>query len=87
MNMECLRELYKKIDKDGLSQEQLDMYNKANELLKIDDLFFKIDLASAVGLLSFLGIPDDKIKEAYFQLISFKEFKNNTNKQYDLYER
>ena len=87
MNMECLRELYKKIDKDGLSQEQLDMYNKANELLKIDDLFFKIDLASAVGLLSFLGIPDDKIKEAYFRLISFKEFKTNTNKQYDLYER
>ena len=35
--MEYLRGLYKKIDKEGLSQEQLDMYNKANELLKIDD--------------------------------------------------
>ena len=63
------------------------MYNKAAELLKIDDLFFKIDLASAVGLLSFLGIPDDKIKEVYLQLISFKEYKSTNDKQYNLYER
>ena len=66
---------------------ELDMYNKAAELLKIDDLFFKIDLASAVGLLSFLGIPDDKIKEVYLQLISFKEYKSTNDKQYNLYER
>lgn len=87
MNMNYLRELYKKINKNTLSQEQLDMYNKAAELLKIDDLFFKIDLASAVGLLSFLGIPDDKIKEVYLQLISFKEYKSTNDKQYNLYER
>lgn len=87
MNMNYLRELYKKINKNILSQEQLDMYNKAAELLKIDDLFFKIDLASAVGLLSFLGIPDDKIKEVYLQLISFKEYKSTYDKQYNLYER
>ena len=87
MNMNYLRELYKKINKNILSQEQLDMYNKAAELLKIDDLFFKIDLASAVGLLSFLGIPDDKIKEVYLQLISFKEYKSTNDKQYILYER
>lgn len=87
MNMNYLRELYKKINKNILSQEQLDMYNKAAELLKIDDLFFKIDLASAVGLLSFLGIPDDKIKEVYLQLISFKEYKSTNDKQYNLYER
>ena len=48
---------------------------------------FKIDLASAVGLLSFLGIPDDKIKEVYLQLISFKEYKSTNDKQYNLYER
>lgn len=56
------------------------MYNKTEKLLKIDDLFFKIDLSFSVVLLSFLGIPDDKIKEIYFQLISFKElrvFKKN----------
>lgn len=87
MNMNYLRELYKKINKNILSQEQLDMYNKAAELLKIDDLFFKIDLASAVGLLSFLEIPDDKIKEVYLQLISFKEYKSTNDKQYNLYER
>ncbi len=87
MNINYLRELYKKINKNILSQEQLDMYNKAAELLKIDDLFFKIDLASAVGLLSFLGIPDDKIKEVYLQLISFKEYKSTNDKQYNLYER
>ena len=87
MNMNYLRELYKKINKNILSQEQLDMYNKAAELLKIDDLFFKIDLASAVGLLSFLGISDDKIKEVYLQLISFKEYKSTNDKQYNLYER
>lgn len=87
MNMNYLRELYKKINKNILSQEQLDMYNKAAELLKIDNLFFKIDLASAVGLLSFLGIPDDKIKEVYLQLISFKEYKSTNDKQYNLYER
>lgn len=87
MNMNYLRELYKKINKNTLSQEQLDMYNKAAELLKIDDLFFKMDLASAVGLLSFLGIPDDKIKEVYLQLISFKEYKSTNDKQYNLYER
>ncbi len=87
MNMNYLRELYKKINKNTLSQEQLDMYNKAAELLKIDDLFFKMDLASAVGLLSFLGIPDDKIKEVYLLLISFKEYKSTNDKQYNLYER
>ena len=87
MNMNYLRELYKKINKNTLSQEQLDMYNKAAELLKIDDLFLKMDLASAVGLLSFLGIPDDKIKEVYLQLISFKEYKSTNDKQYNLYER
>lgn len=56
------------------------MYNKTEKLLKIDDLFFKIDLSFFVVLLSFLDIPDDKIKEIYFQLISFKElrvFKKN----------
>ena len=51
------------------------MYNKTEKLLKIDDLFFKIDLSFSVVLLSFLGIPDDKIKEIYFRLISFKELR------------
>lgn len=46
-----------------------------------------MDLASAVGLLSFLEIPDDKIKEVYLQLISFKESKSTNDKQYNLYER
>ncbi len=49
-------------------------------ILKEDDAFFKLDLETSLGILSYLGIKEDKLKELYFELVSPNEFMNN--KQY-----
>ena len=54
----------------------------AEGLLEIPDVFFKINLTTAAGLLDFLGIPHDEMKELYYKLISPESYQNVVGKTY-----
>jgi len=43
-------------------------------LLSKDDVFFNLDVSTAIGILAYLGVPEDKIKDMYFELISPESF-------------
>lgn len=43
-------------------------------LLAQNNIFFKLDIDTAIGILLFLQIPEDKVKEVYFSLISAEAF-------------
>lgn len=45
-------------------------------LLNQEDIFFKLEPVTAVGILDYLGIPKNEIYEYYLSLISAKEFQN-----------
>lgn len=44
-------------------------------LLSDEACFFKIDSNTAVGIFKYLGIPDDQIRQKYFELISPTSYK------------
>lgn len=50
-------------------------------LLSQDDIFFKLEPETAVGILDYLGIEEDKIYDYYCSLISPENFREiNKNK-------
>ena len=70
MNIEYIRELLLKKEKtveNDLDKEKID---NLKEILKNDDIFFKLDLVTAINILAYLGLPEEKIEDSYYKLIS-----------------
>lgn len=57
--------------------ESLDKINNIIILLKDDMCFFKIDINISIPILLYLGIPEDKVKDIYFELIDIKNFRED----------
>ena len=66
-----------------LSKEEQEKLNEAESLLKIEGIFFKLDISTALGLLYFIGVPKDNLKGFYTKLTSIEEFKKS-NQTYNL---
>lgn len=78
MNIEYVRELLKKKEKEKLTDEDRERVSMLNILLKDDDIFFNIEANTACGILEFLGIQGEKnIIDDYYKLISFEEYKKS----------
>ena len=61
MNIDKLRTLLsekEKIQRDGIEREKVE---NLKILLRDDDIFFKLDLETAIGILDFLGISENEI--------------------------
>lgn len=76
MNIEEIRSLYEK-KKENLKPEEKEGINILSVLLKDDNIFFNIPRETAMGILAFLGIEEDKLENTYFELISPKNFIQN----------
>lgn len=59
------------IDKDDLSQEELEKQLLIRKILSDKDCFFKISMETAYSILKDLGIQKDKVKEVYSELIDY----------------
>lgn len=81
--IEYLMNLIKRKKETELSNEDQEKLTEAESLLQIDGIFFKIDISTALGLLHFIGVPKENLKEMYTKLTSIDEFKKS-NKTYDL---
>ncbi len=65
-----LRKLLVAKKKNIVSEEEKKKIKVVENLLKREDVFFNIKIDLALGILNFLGIPEDKMKEYYTDLIS-----------------
>lgn len=69
-----LKQLLEKKEQEATTKEDKEKVTLIKDLFLDEAIFFKIPAETAVGILHFLGIPDDKIKETYLYLISPAEY-------------
>ena len=73
-----LLQLKKNENKEG-NKGKIDILT---EMLQDDTLFLKIDADTAVGILDFLGVPKEAIKNVYMDLLLNGKDLEKENKQY-----
>lgn len=81
---ENLTKLIEEKKKENLTPEERSKLNQAESLLKIQGVFFKIDISTALGLLHFIGVPKDQLKDIYGRLTSLEAYKAASPKEYTL---
>lgn len=79
-----IRELLKKKEKNISDINDKEKIDTLKDLLQDDNIFFKLDLDTAVGILSFLGVPNENIVNLYYEIISIKNYKNDDSQYYDI---
>ena len=62
------------IEKNKNNQEILKKQNLIHEMLDFDDLFFRINVEDAYGILRDLGFEENQLKEVYLELIDKKNY-------------
>ena len=70
MDLEYIKSLILEKEKKLTSNEERKQINIIKEFIKIPNCFFNIPIESAVGMLDFLGVPEEQIQDLYFELIS-----------------
>ena len=65
-----IRELLKKKANDLKTEEDKEKFESASELLAFDYVFGQIGAETAIGLLDFLGVEEDKILKTYIELVA-----------------
>ncbi len=65
-----IRELLKKKANDLKTEDEKEKYEGVSELLAFDNVFSKMGVEVAIGLLDFLGVEEDKIIETYVALVA-----------------
>ena len=69
-NIDEIRELLKKKANDLKTEDDKEKYEGVSELLAFDNVFSKMGVEVAIGLLDFLGIEEDKILKTYVELVA-----------------
>lgn len=59
----------KLIEENKDSKEKLEKYKLIKEILNKDDCFLNMSIEYAYAILRDLGVPEDKIKSVYLELI------------------
>jgi len=83
--MDRIRELLILKEKKVTSKEDKEKVDILKEILKQDDAFFNLTFSAAIGILKFLEIPEEKLKETYLNLISLSSYLQNA-KEYIIME-
>jgi hypothetical protein len=65
-----IRELLQKKAYDLKTEDDKEKYEGVSELLAFDNVFSKMGVEVAIGLLDFLGIEEDKILKTYVELVA-----------------
>ena len=77
--MNYLNELLKKKELGENTSEDMEKINIIKDLFKEADIFFKLDIDTAYGILYFLGVPKEEIESTYMSLTSPEEYMKNVN--------
>lgn len=72
--MDKLRKLLLEKEKSVVSEEEKNKVNLLKKLFLDDNIFFKLDISTAYGILRFLGISDEEIDAIYYNLISYENY-------------
>ena len=59
----------KLIEENKDSKEILEKYNLSTEILNKDDCFLNMSIGYAYAILRDLGVPEEKLKSVYLELI------------------
>ena len=88
-NFEKLKELLNKKKSNIQTNDDVENIELIESLFELGPTcFFKVDQTAAIGILYYLGIPDEEIESVYFDLISPENYKNNATKiRYTLNEK
>ena len=65
-----IRELLKKKANDLKTEDDKEKYEGVSEFLAFDNVFSKMGVEVAIGLLDFLGVEEDKILKTYVELVA-----------------
>ena len=65
-----IQELLQKKANDLKTDDDKEKFESISELLAFDNVFSKMGVEVAIGLLDFLGIEEDKILETYVALVA-----------------
>ena len=65
-----IQELLQKKANDLKTDDDKEKFESISELLAFDNVFSKMGVELAIGLLDFLGIEEDKILETYVALVA-----------------
>lgn len=74
-----LLSLVKEKKQKELSAEEQTKIKEAESLLNIEGLFFKIDINKAIGLMDFIGVPRENIKNLYAKMTSIEAYNSIKN--------
>ncbi len=81
-----LNELVAQKKQQNLTDEDKNKLAQAESLLRIQGLFFKIDANTAIGLLDFLGVPRENMKDFYSKLTSPEAYMATKQQEYYVVE-
>ncbi|HIS90081.1 MAG TPA: hypothetical protein IAC20_00275 [Candidatus Faecisoma merdavium] len=79
-NFEYVKQLLIKKQKEQLKDEDKMKIENLKILFSDADIFFKLDLETALSILYFLGIPQNNLFAFYSKLIDVKSFQEYNNK-------
>ncbi len=85
MTLEKLKELLNEKKKNTLSDLDKEKVSLIERLFEDDQIFFHLEYTTAIGILRYLGIPEEKLKSVHMELISYDNFKTD-NDTYSLVE-
>lgn len=78
-NFEYLKKLLIKKQKEQLTYADKVKVENLKVLFSDTNIFFKLDLETALGILHFLGIPQNNLLDFYSKLIDVKSFQEYNN--------
>ena len=68
-DIDYVRDLLKEKEKKVTTEEDKEKIENFKWILENDKIFFIMDTSTAVGILDFLEVPIDEIKQLYFELL------------------
>lgn len=77
--MKSIKELVEEKKKLVSEQTDLEKIEVIEELLTEESSFFDLDLETFLGILDFLGVPEEEMNNYYNSVLSFENYKKIPN--------
>lgn len=74
MDLEYIKSLIQEKEKTITDDKEKQLIRIIREFIKVPNCFFNVPIESAIGMLDFLGVPEEQITDLYFELISPKNY-------------
>lgn len=78
--MDYLINLMKEKENKISSLEDKEKLQLVKDTLSVPNCFFNIDISTAIGIMAFLGVPENKMESLYFSLIEPNKLEKHIEK-------